>query len=482
MQLEKIDFLIENSISIKLLRLKNAPIILSFVYEHFKENNIISISSIELIYKLADYLETINFKDSSFKKKESYHVRAKKYLDDWTEIGLLRKYPNDVGDSLFELTSATERVIQWIQSLDKKDFIGTESRFKDIFNKIREITENSTEDYNLKIKELEQKKKDIEEEIRILKKTKVVKSFDDFQVRSRFIDINRMSRDLLSDFKEVEDNFKDITRRLYEKHSQRTLSKGGILKYTFDSLDELKETDQGKSFYSFWNFLIDDNAQDELKELIIKLYEVLDERNIIYEDKFLKKIKTFLHLSGRKVLESNDLLAEKLTKIIIEKDIIESKKVFETISDIKNLAIKLVKEKRTDEPYIFIEGLPEIEMKMERKLGEEIIKNDFREQPKEFLFNLQEEANLDKLFNQNYVNKNQLIKNINIALNDRRQITLKELLEIFPLEKGLSELLSYISLTSYHSKFFLNNEIYEIIPFDFDNNRALKMPQIIFTK
>lgn len=482
MELEKIDSLIGSSISIKLLRAKNAPLILSFIYEQFKEKNELTIPALDLTFNLADYLEQINFKDIDFKKKETYNIKAKKYLDDWTELGFLRKYPNDTGEALFELTSGTERVVQWIQSLDKKEFVGTESRFKDIFNKIREVTENSTEDYNLKIEELEKKKKEIEDEIRLVKKTKVVKAFDDFQVKSRFTEINKMSRDLLSDFKEVEDNFKDITRKLYEKHSQRTLSKGGILKYTFDSLDELKETDQGKSFYSFWNFLIDDNAQDELKSLITKLYDILDERNIIYEDKFLKKIKTFLHLSGRKVLESNDLLAEKLTKIIVEKDILESKKALETIAEIKNLAMKLVKLKHDEKPYLFIEGLPEIEMKMEKKLGEEVIKNDFKEQPQDFDFNLQDQANLDKLFSQHYINKSQLLKNINMALKNRTQITLKELLEIYPLEKGLSELLSYISLTSYNTKFFINDEIHEIIVFDFENKRALEVPQVIFTK
>ena len=123
-----------------------------------------------------------------------------------------------------------------------------------------------------------------------------------------------------------------------------------------------------------------------------------------------------------------------------EKDILESKKALETIAEIKNLAMKLVKVKHDEKPYLFIEGLPEIEMKMEKKLGEEVIKNDFKEQPQDFDFNLQDQANLDKLFSQHYINKSQLLKNINMALKNRTQITLKELLEIYPLEKGLSEL------------------------------------------
>ncbi len=480
MDLEKLEFLIKNSISIKLLKAKNAPLIFSFLYNEFKAKNEITVHALELNFRLANYLDYINYKDPDFKKKDDYNLRAKKYLNDWADLGFLRKYPNSSGEPLFELTSASEKAIQWISAMDKKEFVGTESRFKDIFTKIREVTENSTEDINQKIEELEKKKKAIDEEIKLIKKTKSIVIFDDFQIKSRFTEINRIARELLSDFKEVEENFKDITRKIYEKHSKRTLSKGGILKYTFDSLDELKETDQGKSFYSFWNFLIDDDSQEELKALVYKLYDILDERNIQYEDRFLKKIKAFLHMSGRKVLESNDLLAEKLTKIIAEKDILESKKVMETIGEIKELALKSINAQRSNEPYLFIESLPEIEMKMERKLGEETIINDFEEQPDEF--ELQDEIYLDKLFSQYYINKNQLIKNINMALKNKKQITLKELLDIFPLQKGLSELIAYISLTSFNSKFFINENTIEAIKFDFENSKFLEVPQVIFTK
>lgn len=482
MDLDKLETLIKNSVSIKLFKAKNAPLILSFLFSEFKQKNELTIHSLDLNFRLASYLDHLNFKDTEFTKKDDYNVRAKKYLTDWADQGFLRKYPNDQGEHLFELTSATERAMQWIASLDKKDFVGTESRFKDIFTKIREITENSTEDITKKIQELESKKKQIDEEIKLIKKTKTIQSFDDFQIKSRFIEINRVSRELLSDFKEVEENFKDITRKIYEKHSKKDLSKGNLLKYTFDSLDELKDTDQGKSFYSFWTFLIDDDSQDELKDLVYKLYDILDDRNIQYEDRFLKKIKTFLHLSGRKVLESNDLLAEKLTKIIAEKDVLESKKVMETIGEIKELALKSVNVVRRKEPYLFIEGLPEIEMKMERRLGEKAIANNFKEQPKEFEFDLQEDVNLEKLFSQHHVNKSILLKNINIALKDKKQITLKELLEIFPLQKGLSELISYISLTSYNQKFFINDKAIETIQFDFEKNKFLEVPQVIFTK
>jgi hypothetical protein len=103
------------------------------------------------------------------------------------------------------------------------------------------------------------------------------------------------------DFREVEENFKDIVRNIYEKQSDKSLSKGKILQYTFDSLHELRQTEQGKSFYAFWTFLLDDLSQEELKMLVNDVYKILDDRGIEYSEKFLRKAKTVLHLSGRKV-------------------------------------------------------------------------------------------------------------------------------------------------------------------------------------
>ena len=54
--------ILSQSPSIKLLRAKNAPLILSFLYREFKETNRITIANHELVDSLADYLESIQVK------------------------------------------------------------------------------------------------------------------------------------------------------------------------------------------------------------------------------------------------------------------------------------------------------------------------------------------------------------------------------------------------------------------------------------
>ena len=223
--------------------------------------------------------------------------------------------------------------------------------------------------------------------------------------------MSKLTHELIGDFKEVEENFKTIVRSIYEKQSDKSLSKGKLLQFTFDSLDELKQTDQGKSFYAFYNFLLDDISQEELKILVNDVYKILEDRGIEYNEKFLRRAKTILHLSGRKVWDSNKLLAEKLSRVIAEKNLEERKKAKETINIIRNLAMQMVDKTPSLESYITIEGDAILNLPMERKLGEEQILSEFSEQPKtaENKFDLDSLLNL---VNTKHINRKELLNNV----------------------------------------------------------------------
>ncbi len=55
--------LLSTSPSVKLLRSKNAALILSFLYEEFKVTERIIITNHDLVTRLADYMESLNFMD-----------------------------------------------------------------------------------------------------------------------------------------------------------------------------------------------------------------------------------------------------------------------------------------------------------------------------------------------------------------------------------------------------------------------------------
>jgi hypothetical protein len=228
--------------------------------------------------------------------------------------------------------------------------------------------------------------------------------------------------------------------------------------------------------------LIDDASQEELKFLISEVYKILDDRDIDYNEKFLRKVKSLLHQAGRKVLDSNNLLADKLTRVIAEKDLLEKKKARETINEIRNRALQMVDKTPSFEEYMCIEGNAIIDMPMERKfVAEEEIISEFKEQPN-VAPNIIDINSLDRVVNSNHINKAQLLKNVQRLLNKKPTVILSEVLEAYPITKGLAEVLGYFSLVPQNEKYFINHEQIEYLQFDFDNDKYLKAPQIIFNK
>jgi hypothetical protein len=329
---------------------------------------------------------------------------------------------------------------------------------------------------------LEKRRAIIDEDIRRIKIEGHVSTYEDFQILSRFEEVNRLANELIGDFKEVEDNFKEITRKIYEKQQDSDLTKGKLLAETFDSLFELKKTYQGKSFYAFWQFMIDDTSQQELQQLTKELYIALEDRGIEISSRSLKRLKTLLHQAARKVLDKNGLLADKLSKEIVAKDQLEHRKTRELMAAIKQLAIKRLGVQTTRQDYITIDDTPDVFLPIERKLGDRPNENKHSSNPGNANLKLEDMDDFSKIYSNDIIDKKKLLANINEVLMDTSPTSLKKVVEVKGLSKGLAELLAYITLVNSSPRFFINDNERESICFDNQNKKYLEMPQIIFTK
>ena len=490
MESEKIKEILNYSPSIRLLRAKHAHFMLSFFSDVFKREHQLAIKEEILINRLIDYLkqEEIELQEDD----EEYRIeffdnsdeKAKKLIRKWAEQDFLRNYYDEKGCIIFELTTHTDKVLEWLFTLEKKDFIGTESRFKDIVHKLKDIVEFSTEDKARRLEELETRKAQIEDEIRRVQIAEKVDVYDNYQIKSRLDEFIESAKKLLSEFKEVEENFKAITRRIYQKHADSTLTKGNILAFAFDAIDDLKESEQGKSFYSFWEFLIAPSKQDEWKSLTNQLIRILEEREISFDYHFLRQLKTFLYKNGQKVYDANDLMAEKLSRIISEQEKYERIRVKQVIGVITENALKIA-EKNVIPPCEFtIEVHPEINLFMERRIQIEKPEiSEFSAQPEKKNIELSELTDFSKLLHQEYVDRKRLEKNIQCVLESFPQVSLKHVVSMFPIEKGLAEVVCYFTIAKDHpDKCVIASDTCEDILFDEQQGKYLRLPQVIYAR
>ncbi|WP_209330911.1 DUF3375 domain-containing protein [Lunatimonas salinarum] len=479
---------INSSVLIKLIRSRNLALIVSFFHREYKENSQISIPYQLLVQRLADFLEEIEYleEDDEVKSERliiAFDEKAKLYIDQWIDANYLRNIMDDARkEPLVFLSKHVEKVFQVFELLKEKEFVGTESKFKDIFNKLRDIIENANPDREKRLAELERRKLAIEEEIRKIKIDGYVNTYEDYQVKSRYEEANRLANELIGDFKEVEDNFKEITRKIYERQHQAELSKGKLISETFDSLYELRSTDQGKSFYAFWQFMLDDASQSDFQKLTKEVYNVLEDRGIEISSRSLRKLKSLLHMAARKVLDKNGVLADKLSREIVAKEQLESRKAKELMSGIRQLALQLVNRPSFKEYYLEIKGNPEIYLPLERKLGERPENNSFVMKAEKAQLALEDLEELSKIYSADLIDKQQLLANIYELLQTRSQVSLQEVVKEKGLNKGLAELLAYVTLINVNKKFFINGNIRETILFNLKEGKCLDLPQIIFTR
>ena len=397
----KIADILSNSPSVDLLKLRNREVVITFLVNTFSNQQGVILSE-KMHNQLADYLDSIQVEiddEIEITLADTYEMKAKKYIQSWTNKGFLTNYQDETGEIYYELSSHSSKTLDWLSSLKKEEYVGAESKFKNIFSQLKELVEFTNEDVEKRIQLLEDKKLEIEQQIQRIKVGEDVKVFQDFEIIPRFNQLTKSAKELLSDFKEVEDNFKEITKDIYLKHAEGNITKSNILEFTFDAIDELKNSQQGKSFYAFYTFILTPSLQDEWGNLTKELYKTLEDKDIEISDYFLKGMKKNLHSSGQKVSKANDKMAEKLSRIIRENEASKSEVTKNIINEIKKSLIELSKVKIKPDVSFELETDIQINIPFERKLTyEQSEKLTYKSNPKLADEDISHSINLNKFF------------------------------------------------------------------------------------
>lgn len=473
---------LNNSPSVKLLKMRSAEFFLAFVTSVFDEQMAIGEEKLQMLLEnwLDNQREDITDEDINIETLgESNEAKAKRLIKEWTDKGFFANYQNEDGEIIYELSSHTSKVIDWVTSLKKEEYIGTESKFKTLFSQLKELVEFTNEDRNKRLELLRKKKEDIERQIERLEMGEDVEVYEDYQIEPRYNTLNKLAKELLSDFKEVDDNFKEIIKQIYQRQTDNE-GKKNILSYIFDAYAELKDSQQGKSFYAFWEFLLSSELQKEWDELTDLLYKTLDKRNIDSKDKFLKEMKKHLFDAGEKVSKTNDRMSEKLSLIIRNNGNSDTQATKQVINDIKKMLLNTAQNKERNNTSLNYEVI-ELNLPTERQLNltpkQEVEYNNI---PTEADLDIYELERLDKLYNYHQIDRKILRKRIDIILREKTLTTLAEVIEQNNgIEKGLSELFGYIAILKEYKTIVSDNCTQEII---FSKDKTITIPEIIITQ
>jgi len=138
-------------------------------------------------------------------------------------------------------------------------------------------------------------------------------------------------------------------------------------------------------------------------------------------------------------------LSEQLRRYLDDQAWLENRRIMQLIRNVEKSALA-VRDNAPAEIFMELnEPAPTIDLAMERPLFAPPFKPRFTG---EAVADGDQALAADALFDQVFVDKTRLMAQIRWALQTRHQISLADLVEHFPLEQGLAELVAYLSLAA----------------------------------
>lgn len=475
MNLDELDNLWERHPAWRLLRMRNAPLILSFLGTHFIDDNRGAVPAGALAAALDDRLYALHRSEP-----ERYTAAPEDYLEDWSspDSGWLRRfYPASSEEVHYEATPALEKCYRWVESLQERTFVGTESRLHTMVDLLRQIVHGSQTDPEMRIAELERRRAAVETELAEASDGRFL-VLDDTALRERYQQFSSTARELLSDFREVEENFRMLDRSAREKIAGWDGGKGDLLSDLVTSRTDISSSDQGRSFQAFYDFLLSEDRQIELSALLAEVQGMQQ----ISADHRLRSVHHDWAEAAERTQQTVRNLSEQLRRFLEDQVWVENRRVIDLVRTIEASAL-VVRDApprgedlglSVDEP-----GVP-IVLPFERPLynTQPDVAVDSLPLPQMF-----DAIDLDSLFAQRFVDTARLAGNIRASVPRLSAAALDDIVALYPLQEGIAEILGYLSLGEEDISVDIGDEETTIeFADDGGDPRRVRMPKVTVTR
>lgn len=423
----------------RLLRAGNATLILSFLGGFFVEGNRGACPASQLASALDDHLHALNVELPAENAEPRFPKEPRAYLEDWAgaDAAYLRRfYPVGDDEVHYEVTPAFEKAYAWVTTLKGRSFVGTESRLQTVVELLRQIVHGTEVEAEVRLAQLRRRRDELDAEIADVE-AGIVKVLDPTGVRDRYQQLSATARELLSDFREVEENFRLLDRAAREKIAAWGGSKGELLADLVGSRSEIAGSDQGRSFQSFYDFLLSESRQAELSELLAKVSAI----ETIEADRRIRGIHHDWSEAADRAQHTVRQISEQLRRFLDDQVWLENRRVLDLVRAVESVALEL----RGNPPTFGLEvdqpGI-EIALPFERPLYQPPAAVAIESQiPSE-----SGEVDTELLFTQTFIDQARLVDLIRTALPENSSALLSDVIAMHPIEQGAAEIVGYLAL------------------------------------
>jgi hypothetical protein len=408
------------------------------------------------------------------------------YLEEWCDEDhryMTKTYDEDREEYVFRLTRHSEKALSWLQdllSMQQRGYATTESRFNRILIEMESLSQGVNADPESRIKDLSRKRDEIEEEIQRIRETGEAPIFGEDVIRDQVYDLSDLVEHFLSDFRAIEEFFKDHAREISKLYAQGDASKGDIVEHVLDADEELRSCDQGKSYFGFRSMMTNPTLARQFRNLAEQTSDIARRRG-------LDPNKTFLSLSERLFGEAGSAhgaygrISRKLRQVVGDHAGGGGRQVRETLSQIRKSAYLL----RDDPPVDW-----EFEIDIRPQFFG-LMESDYWEPKSVEAFAPISPADggdndwINEILNSvgEPLDLNKFRERVDLALEEAEKVSLTEMVDKYPLERGVVDVVCYRVVAGEDSRHDILDD--EIIKIDLNRPsqpRFVEVEQLIFQK
>ncbi|MGJ8638029.1 MAG: DUF3375 family protein [Opitutaceae bacterium] len=429
----------DKSPTLRLLRSPSACFVLGFFFQCFKENGLTQIPEEDLEALLDKHLK---------ENADAMPQNARHYLNQWCEEShrlLQKRFSEETNSYVYQLTQYSEKALVWIEDLrrgSKRGYTTSDSRFSRIVTELRRMDRDTNADPEARRKELLKQRDTIDAELKQIRETGKVDTMDPAAVKDTLHDLEADIAAFLSDFRAIEETFRDQAREIQDLYLEQQLTKGAMVAHVLDADEALRNRDQGRSYFGFREAMTSLQNQEELRALAERATALANEHGL--EMPSFDRLPRRLYNEVTHVGSIYRRITGQLRRVVEEQSSKQTRYLMELLGETRSLAKACgelpheVELHHWEDPLRF-NNLMEVglwEAPQSGHFGD--IENEGEQDPDSLmdaLGRIGKPLNLPKYR-----------QRISKVLEEQPQVSLRELVERYPIESGIVDVVAYVAV------------------------------------
>lgn len=408
---------------------------------------------------------------------------AQTYVAGWLADGYLeRRFPAGAAEEEYELSTATVEAIRFVSGLARPHSAATESRLTLVIEALTHLAEDTDTDVSRRMDRLMAEQARIEREMDAIQKGRI-RVLPDARALERTREIIALASDLTGDFRRVRDQFERLNRDLRERIMDNDGNRGDVLDSLFSGIDQIAESDAGRTFSAFWRLLTDPEQSATLDHALDSVMSrdfvgQLDLR----ERQFLRRLTRTLLEQGGLVHDMLQTFARSLKHFVQSREYLEQRRLNQLLKEAQRAALTLRNEVRATETLQYTLGLTGSRL---RSLSQWTLYDPaLQALPGTMAEGDAPPIDLEsvgELVAHSEIDFRTLKANILAVLERQTQASIAGILERFPATQGLGSVIGLLALGSRHG---IRTEHGETVTWTGSDGeiRSASIPQIFFLK